>query len=62
MKHFTIGRIEGTWVNFIPPIQGGNFESDSDDEGIVIEDSCLEEDTSNMALHDRNSQLDSPLT
>ncbi|KAF3899224.1 Linoleoyl-CoA desaturase [Trichophyton interdigitale] len=25
MKSFQIGRIEGAWVNFLPPIQGGDF-------------------------------------
>ncbi|KAK2747908.1 hypothetical protein FQN57_001499 [Myotisia sp. PD_48] len=26
MKSFQIGRIEGRWVNFLPPIQGGQFQ------------------------------------
>ncbi|KAJ5637805.1 hypothetical protein N7490_007684 [Penicillium lividum] len=25
MSNFQIGRIEGRWINFLPPIQGGNF-------------------------------------
>jgi len=44
MQYFTIGRIEGKWVNFIPPIQGGKFELEPEDEGIVIEDSSSDED------------------
>lgn len=44
MQYFTIGRIEGKWVNFIPPIQGGKFELESEDEGIVIEDSSSDEE------------------
>src|SRR5277367_4245651 len=27
MRKFVIGRIEGRWTNFIPPIQGGHFRS-----------------------------------
>ena len=43
MKYFTIGRIDGEWINFIPPIQGGKFELEPEDEGIVIEDSSSED-------------------
>lgn len=36
-KRYRIGRIEGTWVNFVPPIQGGTFrkmgEMGAGDEG-----------------------------
>src|SRR5579859_4772474 len=55
MKHFTIGRIEGEWINFIPPIQGGKFELEPEDEGIVIEDSTSEEeDTVDSQVYLRN--------
>ena len=30
MLSFAIGRIEGPWTNFVPPIQGGKFRSESD--------------------------------
>jgi sphingolipid 8-(E)-desaturase len=38
MKHFTIGRIEGEWINCIPPIQGGTFEKEDEDESTEIDD------------------------
>ncbi|KAL4957423.1 fatty acid desaturase-domain-containing protein [Aspergillus filifer] len=51
MRKFVIGRVEGRWVDFLPPIQGGVFrtaeeedgqgEGDGDD-GRVIEDSGKE--------------------
>lgn len=27
MKRYRIGRIEGEWINFVPPIQGGVFQA-----------------------------------
>jgi len=55
MKYFTIGRIEGEWENFVPPIQGGKFELEPEDEGIVIEDSTSEEeDTMDAQVYLRN--------
>ncbi|KAI9882099.1 MAG: hypothetical protein M1823_006157 [Watsoniomyces obsoletus] len=33
MKNYQIGRIEGAWINFVPPIQGGVFVDE--DEGVV---------------------------
>ncbi|KAJ5115670.1 hypothetical protein N7456_000018 [Penicillium angulare] len=49
MKKFQIGSIEGTWTNFLPPIQGGHFrpynehEVDSEDEIISNSDLSSEE-------------------
>ncbi|KAJ5220421.1 hypothetical protein N7468_009625 [Penicillium chermesinum] len=37
MLSYQIGRIEGLWVNFLPPIQGGKFRP-------YVEDSCSSED------------------
>lgn len=55
MKYFTIGRIEGEWMNFIPPIQGGRFELELADEGVVVEDSTSEEeDTVDSLVYLRN--------
>ena len=41
MKKFIIGRIEGRWSNFVPPIQGGTFrhvEDNTKPERVVTED------------------------
>lgn len=57
MKYFTIGRIEGEWINFIPPIQGGKFALEPEDEGIVIEDSSGEEDSVDATVYIRNPPL-----
>lgn len=32
MSKFQIGRIEGRWTNFVPPIQGGHFQPYCEDE------------------------------
>lgn len=37
MSSYQIGRIEGTWFNFLPPIQGGNFRP-------YTEETCTSED------------------
>ena len=37
MSKFQIGRIEGRWTNFLPPIQGGEFRP-------LIENEIVEED------------------
>ncbi|KAI1370291.1 fatty acid desaturase [Hypoxylon crocopeplum] len=34
MNRYRIGKIEGRWSNFIPPIQGGKFRHLSDDEDL----------------------------
>ena len=57
MKYFTIGRIVGEWTNFIPPIQGGKFELEPEDEGIVIEDSSSEDDYVDSQVYIRNPPL-----
>ncbi|KAJ9138544.1 Fatty acid/sphingolipid desaturase [Coniochaeta hoffmannii] len=44
MNRYRIGRIEGRWRNFIPPIQGGRFRLASDsseaDNNVEEEDAC----------------------
>ncbi|KAL8713888.1 MAG: hypothetical protein Q9220_002034 [cf. Caloplaca sp. 1 TL-2023] len=42
MSFFQIGRIQGRWQNFLPPIQGGKFRPYNDEESIQrpAEDSC----------------------
>jgi sphingolipid 8-(E)-desaturase len=58
MKYFTIGRINEEWVNFIPPVQGGKFEPEPEDEGIVIEDSSSgDEDSVDSQVYIRNPPL-----
>src|SRR5215471_8682127 len=57
MKYFTIGRIVGEWINFIPPIQGGNFELEPEDEGIVIEDNSSEDSYVDSQVYIRNPPL-----
>ncbi|KAF7716989.1 Fatty acid desaturase [Penicillium ucsense] len=41
MFSYQIGRIEGTWINFVPPIQGGKFRP-------YDEDTCSSEDSSSI--------------
>lgn len=47
MSKFQIGRIEGRWTNFLPPIQGGEFrpliEDDINEEDLVSSELSSEE-------------------
>ncbi|KAJ5520251.1 Fatty acid/sphingolipid desaturase [Penicillium fimorum] len=43
MTSYQIGRIEGTWINFLPPIQGGKFRAYTDDTCLSDEDSTTQE-------------------
>jgi delta8-fatty-acid desaturase len=50
MPAYQIGRIEGTWTNFLPPIQGGKFR-------LYTEDTCLsDEDSTAQESSDGSSQ------
>ncbi|KAJ5510498.1 Fatty acid/sphingolipid desaturase [Penicillium expansum] len=45
MRSYQIGRIEGIWINFLPPIQGGKFrayteDTCSSDEGSTTPEIC----------------------
>jgi len=62
MNAYVIGRIEGTWVNFLPPIQGGHFrlkaEIENNEPGQMtpFEDS----DTSSLESADESSPIFDP--
>ena len=43
MLSYQIGRIEGPWVNFLPPIQGGKFRPYSEDVDSIEEESSGQE-------------------
>ncbi|KAJ5372469.1 Fatty acid/sphingolipid desaturase [Penicillium concentricum] len=43
MRSYQIGRIEGTWINFLPPIQGGKFRAYTEDTCLSDEDSTTQE-------------------
>lgn len=47
MPSYQIGRIEGTWINFLPPIQGGKFRPYTE-ETCSSEDDLPSEDTSSQ--------------
>lgn len=46
MPSYQIGRIDGIWTNFIPPIQGGKFRPYSEEMGSSEEDSTSPEESS----------------
>ncbi|KAF4554694.1 Delta 8-(E)-sphingolipid desaturase-like protein 1 [Elsinoe fawcettii] len=45
MKKYVIGRIEGKWKNFLPPIQGGKFRSREELEAIRLSLISASDDT-----------------
>ncbi|KAF2115226.1 fatty acid desaturase-domain-containing protein [Lophiotrema nucula] len=47
-NRYRIGRVEGSWVNFLPPIQGGNFRTEEEETAPTDEqdaDFSSEQDT-----------------
>ncbi|KAI0836131.1 fatty acid desaturase [Hypoxylon sp. FL0890] len=64
MNRYRIGRIEGRWTNFIPPIQGGKFRplSDDVDAGDDSEecDQTSTETTSSPSSRDVSPVFDNP--
>ncbi|CAG7958502.1 unnamed protein product [Penicillium salamii] len=52
MPAYQIGRIEGTWINFLPPIQGGKYR-------LYTEDTCLSEEESTEHSSSGSSQGES---
>lgn len=55
MSRFQIGRIEGRWTNFVPPIQGGVFRTGSEENEVP---SACSEDTASSGT---GSPPDSPI-
>lgn len=56
MKSYQIGRIEGRWINFVPPIQGGKFRK-YNPHGDVLDDDTESNSSSGL----ENSRPPSPL-
>ncbi|KAL4877747.1 fatty acid desaturase-domain-containing protein [Aspergillus karnatakaensis] len=50
MSRYRIGRIEGRWTNFIPPIQGGKFRSLVDNTEHNADDSVSSDDSRGASL------------
>lgn len=46
MKNFVIGKIQGTWENFLPPLHGGQFRPYIEDEDKVDESQEMNEELS----------------
>ncbi|KAI2627506.1 fatty acid desaturase [Hypoxylon sp. NC1633] len=63
MTRYRVGRIEGRWTNFIPPIQGGKFRSFSDDEDVENDtgdcDAAPTETSSSLSSRDPSPVFDS---
>jgi delta8-fatty-acid desaturase len=60
MKRYQIGRIEGTWVNFVPPIQGGTFRTEEEQDGVCDKDHN-EDDSDQATASSESSAEPSPV-
>lgn len=60
MRTYKIGRIEGQWTNFVPPIQGGTFRTKeqqlAERDGLVMQQSA-ESDSSSQESSDELSPI-----
>lgn len=69
MDRYRIGRIEGKWINFTPPIQGGEFSLMADDSSSSDDDCSSQSDTSTLPsseatddLHESQAELKAEAT
>jgi delta8-fatty-acid desaturase len=63
-KRYRIGRVEGTWVNFLPPIQGGKFRKLEEVEDVNDDDSpesSFSEDIASSATSASSSPVFDPV-
>ena len=62
MAKFTIGRVEGRWANFLPPIQGGLFRSRFDEDDIAASiESSDNADSSSQSESSTSSPIFDPI-
>ncbi|KAL2364816.1 hypothetical protein RJZ56_002233 [Blastomyces dermatitidis] len=61
MNAYQIGRIEGRWMNFLPPIQGGKFRPYNEGDLHVSSDEVCEGDSSEQDLSDPPSPIFEPV-
>ncbi|KAF2227840.1 fatty acid desaturase [Elsinoe ampelina] len=54
MKKYVIGKVEGKWKNFVPPIQGGIFRSREELEGAPQRSVSISEDTDSSSQQSSN--------
>ena len=60
MQRFRIGRVDGPWENFVPPIQGGRFPAQDFSPSQGSQKSILSPDLANPSSHEpKNHQLHS---
>jgi delta8-fatty-acid desaturase len=59
MRSYRMGRVEGRWVNFIPPVQGGKFKRISEKEPIQVLD--LEVPEQDEQYNSESSATPSPI-
>ncbi|KAL8973311.1 MAG: hypothetical protein Q9183_000004 [Haloplaca sp. 2 TL-2023] len=57
MLHYQIGRVEGRWQNFLPPIQGGRFRPYQDEDEYLDDANVSDEESSS----EDPSEPDSPM-
>ncbi|KAF4300666.1 putative fatty acid desaturase [Botryosphaeria dothidea] len=55
MKAFQIGRVEGRWSNFVPPIQGGNFRTKQELDALEPETAYPEPDEDQSSQESSNA-------
>jgi sphingolipid 8-(E)-desaturase len=60
MRAFRIGRVEGRWTNFVPPIQGGIFRKQLGDNVIEKEAPAIPESESSLSCSEEPSPVFEP--
>jgi sphingolipid 8-(E)-desaturase len=64
MESYIIGRIQGRWTNFVPPIQGGTFRhytGDDEDEAENVQDEDVQDEDSSLSSTAATSPIFDPI-
>ncbi len=61
MKSYQIGRIEGRWNNFLPPIQGGKFRRYDENQDILGQEKETDTSYSSKSSSEQSSPLFDPV-
>lgn len=61
MSAFKVGRIEGRWINFLPPVQGGRFRPYLDGPDADADADATESDTAGEISSEESSRPASPV-
>lgn len=61
MHKYQIGRIDGQWIDFVPPIQGGEFRTKNESEAAIVKESVERDEPQDSSSTGGSSEEPSPI-